>query len=50
MTLSQIDGLQILALAMPAVIVAIALGVFWVTGWLDKREDRRRAQRTVAGE
>ena len=50
MTNSEMAGLQILVLAMPVIVVAMALFTVWLTDWLERREDRRRAQHTVAGE
>ena len=44
------DGLYILAVGYPFLVVAMALFVVWLTGRLNAREDRRRAQRTVPGE
>jgi hypothetical protein len=44
MTASEIEGLKILVLAMPAIVVAMALFVVWLTRWQDAREDRRRGQ------
>ena len=48
MTAAEIEGLKILVIAMPFLVVAMALFTVWLTGWLDRREDRRRAQRTMA--
>jgi hypothetical protein len=39
---------EIYALLAPLQIVVVALFVYWLTGWLDKREDRRRAMREAA--
>ena len=50
MTASEFEGLKILAFATPLLVVAMALFVVWLTGWLDRREDRRRARHPVAGE
>jgi hypothetical protein len=50
MTASEIEGLKILAIATPVLVVGMALFVVWLTGRLDAREDRRRAQRAVPGE
>lgn len=44
------ESLKILVLSMPAIVVAMALFVVWLTGWLNAREDRRRAQRAIPGE
>jgi hypothetical protein len=50
MTASEIEGLKILVLAMPAIVVAMALFVVWLTRWQDAREDRRRTQTIRPGE
>ncbi len=34
--------LEIYAMAAPFVVFAIALGVYWITGWLDRRDGRRQ--------
>jgi hypothetical protein len=39
---------EIYALLAPLQIVLGALLVVWITGWQDKREDRRRAQQSDA--
>ena len=41
MTPSEVQGLQILVLAMPVLVVAMALFVVWLTGWMERREQRR---------
>ena len=33
--------LEIYAMASPFVVLAIALGIYWLTGWMDRREERR---------
>lgn len=50
MTNSEMAGLQILVLAMPVIVAAMALFTVWLTDRLERREDRRPAQHTVAGE
>ena len=34
--------LEIYALLMPAAVAVLGLFVYWLTGWMDRREDRRR--------
>jgi hypothetical protein len=50
MTISQFDGLYILAVGYSVLVIAMALFVVWLTGRLNDREDRRRAQLAVLGE
>ena len=33
--------LEIYVLLSPLLVLLIALGVFWLTGWMDRREQRR---------
>lgn len=33
---------QFYVLLLPAAVGALGLGVFWFTGWMDRREERRR--------
>ena len=40
MTWQNIDFLKIYVMASPLVVLAIGLAVYWVTGWLDRREGR----------
>jgi hypothetical protein len=35
------NGLEIYVMLSPFVVFAIGLGVFWLTGWMDRREQRR---------
>ena len=46
MTASDIEILKVYVLIAPVLVVLLALGVMWLTGWLDRREDRRREQRS----
>jgi len=39
--MSDTDALKILVLAYPVLVVAMALFVVWLTGWMDRREQRR---------
>jgi hypothetical protein len=39
---SQIDLFTIYMVLMPLAVAALGLSVFWFTGWLDRREERRR--------
>lgn len=41
MNLSDIDPLKVYVLSYPLLILAVGLGVVWLTGWLDRREARR---------
>lgn len=41
MNLSDIDPLKIYVLVSPFLVFAVGLGVFFLTGWLDRREQRR---------
>jgi len=50
MTISEADGLTILALAAPFLVAATALLGMWLTTVLERWEDRRSAQRAVPGE
>ena len=40
MNLSEIDPLKIYVLISPFLVFAVGLGVVWLTGWLDRREQR----------
>lgn len=42
MNLSDVDVLKIYVLVSPLVIFGVGVGVFFLTGWLDRREERRR--------
>src|SRR6185437_7533494 len=39
--------LEVYAMASPFVVFAIALGVYWITGWLDDRALRRKTDRAI---
>jgi hypothetical protein len=41
MTRSDAELLQIYMLAAPFLVVSLALFMYWFTGWLDRREQRR---------
>ncbi len=41
MTPHEIELLKIYVLASPFLVFCLALGVYWLTGWLDRREQRR---------
>jgi hypothetical protein len=41
MTPQEIDVLKIYVLLSPFLVFALALGVVWLTGWMDRREERR---------
>ena len=41
MNLSDIDPLKVYVLSYPLLVLAMGLGVFWLTGWLDRRERQR---------
>jgi hypothetical protein len=47
MTISEADGVYILALAAPFLVVATALLTLPLVIWLERREDRRRPPRIV---
>jgi len=34
--------LKIYVMLSPLVVVALGLAVFWLTGWMDRREERQR--------
>ena len=36
-----IDLLKIYVMLSPLVVVAIGVGVYWLTGWMDRREQQR---------
>jgi hypothetical protein len=42
MTSNNAEWLLNYMIAAPFIVVAIALFMYWFTGWLDRREDRRR--------
>ena len=50
MTISETDGLKILVVAAPFLVAATAFLAVGLTSWLERREDRRRAQRAMPGE
>ena len=37
----DVELLKIYVLVSPFLIFCVALGVYWLTGWMDRREDRR---------
>ncbi|MGA7975354.1 MAG: hypothetical protein WCA36_21375 [Pseudolabrys sp.] len=41
MNLHDLNVLEIYVLASPFLVFGLGLGVFWLTGWLDRREERR---------
>jgi hypothetical protein len=41
MNLLNMSFLEITVLLMPAAVAALGLVVYWLTGWMDRREDRR---------
>ena len=42
MNSQDIDLLKIYVMMSPFLVGALGLGVFWLTGWMDRREERRR--------
>jgi hypothetical protein len=42
MSLPDIDPLKIYVLLSPLLVFLLGLGMFWLTGWMDRREERRR--------
>jgi hypothetical protein len=50
MTISETDGLKVLVVAAPFLVAATVLLGMWLTSWLERREDRRRARHAVPGE
>lgn len=42
MTPHEIELLKIYVMVSPFLVGAVGLGVFWLTGWMDRREERRR--------
>ena len=40
MTSQEIDLLKVYVLLSPLVVFGLALGVVWLTGWMDRRERR----------
>lgn len=42
MNAQNMSFLEIYALLMPAAVAALGLAVYWLTGWMDRREERRR--------
>ncbi len=47
MTISEADGVYVLALAAPFLVVATMLLALPLLSWLERREDRRRPPRIV---
>lgn len=43
MNLSDIDPLKVYVLISPFLVFAVGVGVVWLTGWLDRREERRHS-------
>lgn len=41
MSPQDIELLKIYLLVSPFLVFALALGVVWLTGWMDRREERR---------
>jgi hypothetical protein len=41
MSLGDLDVLKVYVLASPLLVFALVLGVYWLTGWMDRREQRR---------
>jgi len=41
MNLPNLSFLEITAVLMPAAVAALGLVVYWLTGWMDRREDGR---------
>ena len=41
MNLHDIDPLKIYVLVSPLLVFGLALGVVWLTGWMDRREQRQ---------
>lgn len=41
MSLHDLDPLAIYVLLSPALVFLLGLFVYWLTGWMDRREDRR---------
>ena len=41
MSLSEFDVLKVYVLASPLLVFALADGVYWLTGWMNRREQRR---------
>lgn len=42
MNSQDIDLLKFYAVLSPFLVGAVGLGVFWLTGWMDRREERQR--------
>lgn len=41
MNLQNMSLFEIYVLLLPAAVAALGLGVFWLTGWMDRRERQR---------
>ncbi len=41
MNARDLDFLNLYVMALPFMVVALGLGVVWLTGWMDRREERR---------
>jgi hypothetical protein len=44
MTANEIELLKIYVLLYPFLVFALALGIVWLTGWMDRREHQRPAE------
>jgi hypothetical protein len=42
MTSQEVELLKIYVLLLPFLVFGFALGVVWLTGWMDRREQRRQ--------
>ena len=42
MSTDDAELLRIYVLLSPFLVFGLGLGVFWLTGWMDRREERRR--------
>jgi len=41
MNSQEMDILKIYVMLSPLVVVALGVGVYWLTGWMDRREEQR---------
>jgi hypothetical protein len=41
MSLQDLDPLKIYVVLSPFVVFLLGLAVYWLTGWMDRREERR---------
>jgi hypothetical protein len=44
MTAYEIEVLKVYVLLSPLLVFGLAVGVVWLTGWMDKREEQRKAR------